>query len=70
MRTFDGLTNKHHVYRGEVCVKKFCESLRENAMKMISFEKTKMISLINKKYESYLNQTTALSSKKVKTKIL
>ena len=44
---FNGIENKHYVYRGETCMKKFCESLREHAMKKINFEKKKMISLTN-----------------------
>ena len=39
--TFGVIENKHHVYRGENCIKKFCESLVEHEMKMISFEKRK-----------------------------
>ena len=31
--------NKYDVYRGKDCMKKFCESLREHAMKIISFKK-------------------------------
>ena len=26
---FDGMENKHDLYRGKYCMKKFCESLRE-----------------------------------------
>ena len=29
------LENKHDVYRGEDCMKRFCESLREHPMKII-----------------------------------
>ena len=36
------LENKHDVYRGKDCIKKFCESLREYAMKMINFKNIKM----------------------------
>ena len=32
--TFDGIENKHNVYRGEHCIKRFCESLREHAIKI------------------------------------
>ena len=46
--TFDGLENKHpHVYRGENCMKRLCESLRKHAIKIIIFEKKKMIPLTN-----------------------
>ena len=29
--------NKHDVYRGKDCMKKFCEFLREDAMETINF---------------------------------
>ena len=41
--SFKHIEIKHDVYRGKGCMKKFCESLREHAMKIISF--------IKKKYE-------------------
>ena len=51
---FVGIENKHNVYNGEDCVKLFCESLRENsAMKIINFEKKKMIPLTNGNQESH-----------------
>ena len=31
------IENKHDVYRGKDCMKKFCESLRDHAMKIIIF---------------------------------
>ena len=37
-------------------MKKFCESLREHLLKIINFEKKKMIPLTHEEYESYLNQ--------------
>ena len=52
---FDGIENKYDEYRGEDCMQKFCESLRY-AMKIINFDKKKMILLTNEEYESYLNQ--------------
>ena len=33
---FRSIENKHDVYRGKDCVKKFCELLREHAMKIIN----------------------------------
>ena len=36
------MENKHDVYRGKDCMKKFCESLKEHAMKIIKFKKKKM----------------------------
>ena len=47
---FDGTENKHGTYRGEDCIKKLCESLREHEVKIINFEK-KTLQLINEEYE-------------------
>ena len=47
---------KYGVCRGKDCMKKFCESLREHLLKIINFEKKKMIPLTHEEYESYLNQ--------------
>ena len=38
---FSNIKNKHDVYRGKDCMKKFYESLREHALKMINSEKKK-----------------------------
>ena len=43
--TFGGIENKHDIYRGEDCVKKFYESLRKQAMKVTEFQKKRIISL-------------------------
>ena len=39
--SFRSIESKHHVYRGKVCMKEFCEFLREHAMKAINFKKKK-----------------------------
>ena len=39
---FKGIENKHDVYRGKNCMKKLCESLRKQAMKIINFKKKKV----------------------------
>ena len=49
---FDNIENKNNVYRGEDCMKKFCESLREHTVKIINFEKKKILPLINEQQES------------------
>ena len=36
---FKSIENKIHLYRGKDCMKNFCESLKENAMKIIRFKK-------------------------------
>ena len=51
--TFDHIGNKHTLYRGKDCVKKFCESLREHAKKIINFEKKKILSLTKDKLKSH-----------------
>ena len=40
--SFKSTENKHYVDEGKYCMKKFCESLREHAMKIINFKKKKM----------------------------
>ena len=59
LSSFKEIENKHDVYRGKDCMKKFCESLREHAMKTINFEKEKM-KLTNKQQISYENQKFAI----------
>ena len=49
------MKSKYHVYRGKDYMKKFCESLREHAIKIINLEKRKIISLTNENQESYEN---------------
>ena len=39
--SFKSIENKHDVNKGKDCMKKFCKSLREHAMKKINFEKKK-----------------------------
>ena len=36
---FENIENKHMLYCGEDCMKRFCTSLREHATKVINFEK-------------------------------
>ena len=40
--SFRSIENKHDVYRGKDCMKKFYESLREHAMEIINFKKEKV----------------------------
>ena len=39
--SFKSIENKHDIYRGKDYLKNFCESLREDAMKIINFKKKK-----------------------------
>ena len=46
------MENKHDGYRGIDSMKKFCESLRAYAVKIIKFKKKKMKLLIKEQQES------------------
>ena len=68
--SFKKIENQHDVYRGRDCMKKFCQSLSEHAMKMINFKKKKMKLLTKQQQESYENAKICyISKKKLKTKI-
>ena len=45
--SFKRIENKHDIYRGKDCMKKYCKSLRVNTMNIINFKKKKMASLTN-----------------------
>ena len=45
---FINIENKHTLYHGEDCMKKFFSSLKEHATNIINFEKTKMLPLTKK----------------------
>ena len=62
--TFEGIENNHDVCRGKDSMKKFCISLRELAIKIITFEKKKMMPLTNEEYESCLTQINCHVCKK------
>ena len=53
--SFDKTKNKLDYYRGDNCMEKFCKDLRQNATKIIYYEKKKMIPL-TKKEEKYHNK--------------
>ena len=54
--SFRKIENKYDVYRGKDCMKRFCESLREqHALKVINFKKKKMKLLTKEQHESYEN---------------
>ena len=63
--SFDGIENRHDVYRGEDCTKKSCESFREHTSKIINFEKKKMIPLTNEQQELYENTKIYYICKKI-----
>ena len=53
--SFKSIENKHDVYRNKDYMKKFCESFREHAMKIINLKKKKMKLLKKEEQESYEN---------------
>ena len=55
LSSFRSIENRHDVYRVKDSMKKFCESLRERAMKIINFKKKKMTLITKEQQESYQN---------------
>ena len=52
---FRSIETKHDGYRSKDYMKRFCEFLKEHAMKLINFKKKKMKLLTKKQQESYEN---------------
>ena len=55
--------NNLDYYRGEDCVKKFCKDLKEQATKIINYEKKEMIPLTYEEGKSYKKQNLAIYAK-------
>ena len=53
--SFKSIQNKHDVYWGKDCMKKFYESLKKHAIKKINFIKKKMKLFTKEQQESYEN---------------
>ena len=62
--SFRSIENKHGVYRDRDCMKKFCESWRERATKIINFKKKKMKLLTEEQQEPYENAKICYICKK------
>ena len=54
--SFDNTKNESSYYTGKDCMKIFCKDLRDQAMKIINYEKKEMIPLTDEEKESYENQ--------------
>ena len=54
--SFDKSQNERKHYRGKDCMKMFYNDLKEQANKIINYEKKEMMSLTDKEKESYENQ--------------
>ena len=51
--SFDAKKNKLDCYRGEDCMKKFCEDLKKHVERMINYEKKEMIPLTKKEQKMH-----------------
>ena len=54
--SFDKSKNECNYYRGKDCMKMFCKGLKNQAKKIINYEKKEMIPLTDEEKESYENQ--------------
>ena len=62
--SFDPTKNSLDYYRGADCMERFCKDLRENAMKIINYDKKEMIPLTDKENECYEKQKVCHICKK------
>ena len=62
--SFDKTKNKLDYYKDEDCMKKFCLNLREHAIKIINYEKKKMIPLTKKGEKHHNKQKVCYICKK------
>ena len=53
--SFRSIENRHVVYKGKDCMIKFCEFLRDDAIKILIFKKKKMKLSTKEQQESYEN---------------
>ena len=54
--SFDKLKTERKYYRGEDCMKMFCKDLKDQAMKIINYEKKDIIPLTDEEKETQENQ--------------
>ena len=62
--SFDESKNKISYYRGDDCMKKFCKDLRKHSIKIINYEKKKMISSAMEEKVDYNKQKVCYICKK------
>ena len=62
--SFDKSKTEWNYYRGKDCMKRFCNDLRDQTMKTITYEKRKEIILTNEEKESYEKQRIGYICKK------
>ena len=49
----NNIENRHTLYHGKHCIRKFCESLREHVKNIIDFEKETMLPLTKEELKSH-----------------
>ena len=54
--SFDASKNKQSYYRGKDCMEMFCKDLRDQARKIINYEKKEMILLTDEETKFYEKQ--------------
>ena len=54
--SFDKSKTEQKYYRGEDCMKMFCKDLKDQALKIIKYEKKEMIPLTDEEKETHENQ--------------
>ena len=62
--SFDESKTKLNYYRGDDCMKKFCKDLKEHAMKIINYEKKRIVPLTTKEEICYNKQKICYICKK------
>ena len=68
--SFDELRNKLNYYRGKDCMKKFCKDLKEHAMRIINYEKKKIIPLPKEEKINYNDQQIVIYARKNLTRVI
>ena len=62
--SFDTSKSEWYHYRREDCMEKFCKDLKNQAMKIINYEKKEMIPLTDEETNSYKKQKVCYICKK------
>ena len=63
--SFDTTKNRLDYYRGEDCMKMFCEDLKEQATKIITYEKKEMMPLTKEEDKMHRRQKILYKQKKI-----
>ena len=62
--SFGATKNKLDSYRGKGCMENFCKDLKEDATKIINYERKEMIPLTDEENQSYKKQKVCLYARK------